>query len=252
MNQLKKKIQNLKLSGIVKTLESRNKYAIVNQLSYIDFLELLIEDEYANRRSNSYNKRLNKSKLDTSKTIETYDFTYQPELNKKQILDLASCRFIQEKKNIIFMGNPGVGKTHLANALGIEALKQGYKVYFVHANDIVSKLMSARGDGTYYAVLKDLLKVDLLIIDEIGFKKIPQNSVDEFFEVIRRRYENGSIIITTNRPFEEWANIFGDAVLASAIVDRIVHHSHIIKILGKNYRMKGLTTSENRIMRDTV
>ena len=245
MNQLKKKIQNLKLSGIVKTLESRNKYAIENQLSYIDFLELLIEDEYANRRSNSYNKRLNKSKLDTSKTIETYDFTYQPELNKKQILDLASCRFIQEKKNIIFMGNPGVGKTHLANALGIEALKQGYKVYFVHANDIVSKLMSARGDGTYYGVLKDLLKVDLLIIDEIGFKKIPQNSVDEFFEVIRRRYENGSIIITTNRPFEEWANIFGDAVLASAIVDRIVHHSHIIKILGKSYRMKELTKSKN-------
>ena len=245
MNQLKKKIQNLKLSGIVKTLESRNKYAIENQLSYIDFLELLIEDEYANRRSNSYNKRLNKSKLDTSKTIETYVFTYQPELNKKQILDLASCRFIQEKKNIIFMGNPGVGKTHLANALGIEALKQGYKVYFVHANDIVSKLMSARGDGTYYAVLKDLLKVDLLIIDEIGFKKIPQNSVDEFFEVIRRRYENGSIIITTNRPFEEWANIFGDAVLASAIVDRIVHHSHIIKILGKSYRMKELTKSKN-------
>ena len=245
MNQLKKKIQNLKLSGIVKTLESRNKYAIENQLSYIDFLELLIEDGYANRRSNFYNKRLNKSKLDTSKTIETYDFTYQPELNKKQILDLASCRFIQEKKNIIFMGNPGVGKTHLANALGIEALKQGYKVYFVHANDIVSKLMSARGDGTYYAVLKDLLKVDLLIIDEIGFKKIPQNSVDEFFEVIRRRYENGSVIITTNRPFEEWANIFGDAVLASAIVDRIVHHSHIIKILGKSYRMKELTKSKN-------
>ncbi|GAB6163114.1 hypothetical protein JCM12298_22740 [Desulfothermus naphthae] len=127
MNQLKKKIQNLKLSGIVKTLESRNKYAIENQLSYIDFLELLIEDEYANRCSNSYNKRLNKSKLDTSKTIETYDFTYQPELNKKEILDLASCRFIQEN---IFMGNPSGGKTHLANALKIEALKQGSKVIF--------------------------------------------------------------------------------------------------------------------------
>ena len=105
--------------------------------------------------------------------------------------------------------------------------------------------MSVRGDGIYYAVLKDLLKVDLLIIDEIGFKKIPQNSVDEFFEIIRRRYENGFVIITTNRPFEEWANIFGDAVLASAIVDRIVHHSHIIKILGKSYRMKNLTKSKN-------
>lgn len=245
MNQLKKKIQHLKLSGIVKSLESRNTYAIEHSLSYIDFLELLIEDEYASRRSNSYIKRLNKSKLDTFKTIDSYDFTYQPELNKKEILDLASCRFVQENKNIIFMGNPGVGKTHLANALGIEALKQGYKVYFVCASDIISKLMSARGDGTYYMVLKDLLNVDLLIIDEIGFKKIPQNSVDEFFDVIRRRYEHGSVIVTTNRPFEEWSNVFGDAVLASAIVDRIVHHSHIIKIMGKSYRMKELTTSKN-------
>jgi len=245
MEQLKKRVQHLKLSGIVKSLDVRNEYAIENQLSYIDFLKLLIDDEYANRRSNSYNKRLNKSKLDTAKTLDAYDFNYQPELNKKEILDLAGCRFIQENKNIIFMGNPGTGKTHLANALGIEALKQGYKVYFVHASDIISKLMSARGDGTYYAVLKDLLNVDLLIIDEIGFKKIPQNSVDEFFEVIRRRYEQGSVIITTNRPFEEWANVFGDAVLASAIVDRIVHHSHIVKISGKSYRMKELTTSKS-------
>jgi DNA replication protein DnaC len=241
MNQLKKKIQHLKLSGVAKSLESRNKYAIENKLSYIDFLELLVEDEYISRQSNSYVKRLNRSKLDTTKTIDTYDFTYQPELNKSEILDLASCRFIHEHKNIVFMGNPGVGKTHLANAIGIEALKQGYKAHFIHASDIISKLMSARGDGTYYFILKELLNVDVLIIDEIGFKKIPQNSVDEFFEVIRRRYEYGSVIITTNRPFEEWANIFGDAVLASAIVDRIVHHSCIIKITGKSYRMKGLT-----------
>ena len=232
---------DFKLAGIAKTLDSRNKYAIEKQLSYLEFLTLLLEDEKANRGSNSFNKRFNKSRLDNLKTIDSYDFAYQPELKKQEILDIISCRFIEEKKNIIFMGNPGVGKTHLANAIGIEALKKGYKVAFVHANDLVARLISAKGDGTYFTILKDFLSVDLLIIDEIGFKKIPQNSVDEFFEVIRRRYEYGSIIITTNRPFEEWANIFGDAVLASAIVDRLVHHSCIIKITGKSYRMKGLT-----------
>jgi len=136
------------------------------------------------------------------------------------------------------MGNPGVGKTHLANALGIEALKQGYKVLMLHTTELIDRLIQSKGDGTYVNILKELLNADLLIIDEVGFKKI--QSVDEFFEIIRRRYEIGSIIITTNRPFEEWANIFGDAVLASAILDRVINHSIVFKITGNSYRMKEL------------
>lgn len=238
MKELELKLKKLKLSGIVKVLEGRNKFAVESQLSYIDFLTLLIEDELVNRQSNSYKIRFTKSKLDSSKTLETYDFTYQAELNKKQILDVASCRYLEEKKNIIFMGNPGVGKTHLANALGIEALKQGYKVLMLHTTELLDRLLQSKGDGTYVNILKELLNADLLIIDEVGFKKI--QSVDEFFEIIRRRYETGSIIITTNRPFEEWANIFGDAVLASAILDRVIHHSIVFKITGNSYRMKEL------------
>ncbi|MDK2792153.1 MAG: hypothetical protein PWQ25_1016 [Deferribacteres bacterium] len=142
------------------------------------------------------------------------------------------------------MGNPGVGKTHLANAIGLEALKMGYKVLFVHSNDLLSKLITAKGEGTYYEYVKELMVVDLLIIDEVGFKKIVANYVDEFFEIVRRRYENGSIIITTNRPFEEWGNIFGDVVLAFAIIDRLVHHAYVCKINGKSYRIKHLTKSE--------
>jgi DNA replication protein DnaC len=128
MESLKTKLRQLKLAGMVKSIDTRNKYAIDNKVSYIDFIELLIEDEYVNRKANSFGKRLNKSKINTQKGIDDFDFNYQPKLNKQQIMDLASCRFINENKNIVFMGKPGVGKTHLANAIGLEVLKQGYKV----------------------------------------------------------------------------------------------------------------------------
>ncbi len=238
MVNIKSNLKKLKLSGVVKTLESRNTFALENKISYIDFLELLLDDENANRLSNSYKRRFTRSKLSQQKQLEDYDFSYQPELDKKQIYDLASCRFINEKKNIIFMGKPGTGKTHLANAIGLEALKQNYKVVFMHLNDLIEKLFSARGDGTYLYNVRNLLNVDLLIIDEIGFKKIPQNGLDDFFEIIRKRYETGSIIITTNRNFEDWGKVFGDQVIASAIIDRLVHHAHIIKITGESYRIK--------------
>lgn len=243
MKELKNKLAGLKLSGMVKTIENRNNYAIESKISYIEFIEMLLQDEYLNRKGNSFDKRYIKSKLSKDKLITTYDFLYQPDLDKKIIMELGSCRFIKEKKNIVFMGNPGVGKTHLANAIGIEALKQGHKVLMMHSSEMVEKLYLARGDGTYNSILKNLVELDLLIIDEVGFKKIGTNCVDEFFEIIRRRYENGSIIITTNRNFEEWGNIFGDAVLASAIIDRIIHHSYVIRITGNSFRIKNLTNN---------
>ena len=146
--------------------------------------------------------------------------------------------FINENKNIVLMGKPGVGKTHLANALGLEALKQGYNVLFLHINDLIDKLNAAKADGSYRQLMNILCATDLLILDELGFKKIPAEFIDGVFEVIRKRYEAGSIIITSNRNFEDWSNIFGDAVMASAIVDRLVHHAFIIKIDGDSFRTK--------------
>jgi DNA replication protein DnaC len=238
MNELKSKLRNLKLAGVIKSLENRNNYALENKLSYIEFLELIVEDEYANRMANSYHKRFSKAKLNLQKTYDNYDFAYQPELDKKLIADLISCRFINEKKNIILMGKPGTGKTHLANALGLEAVKQGKKVIFSHVNDMIEKLYTSKADGTYLSVQRTYLSAELLILDELGFKKIPSSGLDEFFEIIRQRYETGSMIITTNRNFEDWGQIFGDMVLASAIIDRVVHHSYIIKINGDSYRIK--------------
>lgn len=238
MNELKSRLNSLKLAGMSGALETRNEYALANKLSYTEFLELLIEDETANRTSNSYRRRLSSSRLNVGKTISAYEFVHQPELDKKKIMDIASCRFIHDRKNVIFMGNPGVGKTHLANALGLEALKQGFKVQMVSASSLIDRLHASRMDGTHKNLLKTFCETDLLIIDELGFKKINQSCIDEFFEVISQRYENGATIITTNRNFEEWGHIFGDAVLASAIIDRLVHHAYIVKINGQSYRIK--------------
>lgn len=238
MEKLKTKLRQLKLAGMVKSFEARNKFAIDNKVSYIEFIELLLEDESLNRQANSFGKRLSKSKINTQKSIQEFDFNYQPKLNKQQITELASCRFINQNKNIVLMGKPGVGKTHLANAIGLEALKQGYKVMFLHINDLIEKLNATRADGSIRNLMNIIVGADLLILDELGFKKIPAEFIDGVFEVIRKRYETGSIIITSNRNFEDWGSIFGDMVMASAIIDRIVHHAEIIRIDGDSYRTK--------------
>jgi DNA replication protein DnaC len=243
METIKKQLKQLRLSSAVASLEERNRYALENKISYVDFLGLLLDDEVASRQNNAYKRRLAQSKLNQQKRLDNYDFTYQPELDKKKLMDLSACRFINENQNIVFMGNPGVGKTHLANGIGLEALKKGHTVMFMHANALIEQLHRSKADGKYHSMLSKISKVDLLIIDEVGFKKFPQSGIDDFFEIIRLRYEAGSIILTTNRSFEDWGVLFGDMVMASAIIDRIVHHAQIIKITGESYRIKGLQGS---------
>lgn len=241
MEALKTQLRVLKLSSMVDGLEMRNKHALENQISYLEFLELLVEDEFVRRQSNGYQTRLRESKLHSQKVLDAYDFSFQPELDKRMIYELASCRFMDQKNNIVLMGKPGVGKTHLAHAIGLEAIKRGKKVFFVHANEMMEKLYSSRADGSYRFMIQKYLKPDLLILDELGFKKMPQYGMDDFFEIIRHRYETGSLIITTNRNFEDWGVLFGDKVMASAIIDRIVHHAVIVKVTGTSYRVKNLT-----------
>lgn len=238
MEALKQKLRKLRLSGLVQSLEQHHHYAMEHKVSYIEFLELLIEDEIVIRESNSYQRRLKQSRLSQQKTLQNYDFNYQPNLDKRLVMELASCRFIQQKQNIILMGNPGVGKTHLAQAIGLEALKLGYVVRFSHIHELLEEFAKARLLGNLHNYLHKLMRADLLILDELGFRKINGQALDDFFELIRKSYENGALILTTNRNFEDWPLIFGDAVLASAIVDRIVHNANVIKINGQSYRIK--------------
>lgn len=233
-----KDLRNLKLSGIAKTLEVRNEQAIKEKLSYMEFLELLIEDELANRKDNSYKKRFQKAHFPFTKTLEEYDFNFQPTLNRQEIYNLATCEFIRKKENVVFIGPPGTGKTHLSISIGIKALQQGYKVIFTTVSDMMSALFESKADNSYAQKLKYYLSSDLLILDELGFRKLNEHIVDQFYEIISQRYEKGSLIITSNKTFDEWGNIFWDSILASAILDRIVHHSHLVLIKGESFRMR--------------
>lgn len=238
METLKQNLRDFKLAGMLMALEERIVYANDKQLSYQQFLSLLCEDEANNRKDNGYKKRYMKAKLPAHKTVEDFDFAFQPSLNKKLNNDALTCQFIKEKRNLIFIGNPGTGKTHLSTAIGLRALSKDFKVLFVTVAELLYQLHIAKADNSYYKKLSEYLAPDLLVLDELGFQKFPQYSVDDFFEVVSKRYEKGSLIITTNQPFEQWGNIFGDTILAEAILDRGVHHSMIFTIKGPSYRSK--------------
>lgn len=240
MNMLKSRLRDFKLSGIYNSLEERLSYANEKSLSHMELLELLFEDEVNNRINNSYKKRYTKAKLPSHKTLEDFDFSFQPSIDKKIINDCATCNFIREKKNVVFIGSPGTGKTHLSVAISIRALMKGFKVYFTSVAEMLQNLNASRADNSYYQKVAFYLAPELLILDELGFKKLPGYSADDFFEIISKRYEKGSIMITTNKAFEQWTDIFADNILASAIIDRIAHYSTVIKIKGPSYRAKNL------------
>lgn len=240
MNLLRSRLREYKLSGIYNSVEERINYAKGKNLSYAEFLEILFEDEANNRRDNNYKKRYSKAKFPYYKTIEEFDFSFQPSIDKRLINDCVTCQFISEKNNLVFIGNPGTGKTHLSIGIGIKALTKGYKVLFTSVNEMLQNLHLSKADNSFYQKLKHYLDPDLLIMDELGFKKMPGYSADDFFEVISKRYEKGSVIITSNKSFEQWADIFADGVLSSAIIDRVAHHSVVIKINGQSYRTKNL------------
>lgn len=235
---LAEKIKKLHLAGILQTADMRAEQAVKEQMSYMEFLELLINDENQNRTRNRRNELLRRSRIPQHKTIEEFNFSWQPCLNRQAIYSLGTCEFIRKKENIAFIGLPGTGKTHLSIALGIKAIEQGYTVLFTTLSEMMEDLYISRADNSFRQKLKKYTAPALLIIDEFGLKKLGQTNVDDLYEVISRRYETASTIITSNKQFDEWGSILFDPVLATAILDRFVHHCSFIIIEGESYRMR--------------
>lgn len=238
MQVLLKTLREFKLAGMASCLEERLSYAMTNKLSYQELLELLCEDEKSNRKDNNYKRRKTAAKLPAAKKLEDFDFGFQPSIDQRMINDLATCKFINTKENIVLVGASGTGKTHLAISFCIKALSREHSVYFTTVSDMLYNLHISKADNSYHKKLKQLMSYDLLVLDELGFKQIPKYSSDDFFSVISKRYENKSTIITSNKELSEWDDIFGEEVLTRAIVDRVMHHATIFNIKGKSYRRR--------------
>jgi DNA replication protein DnaC len=238
IHQLTPKLKLLRLSGILESLELRNRAAVDSQLSYVEFLAQLCEDEIERRAQHKLRMRLRRAAFDPQKTLETFDFTVAAKLNQKELIDLATCRFVEQHQNVFFVGPAGVGKSHLAQALGHEACRRGYDVAFFTASRALAMLHAGRADGTYERRLQALLRPHLLILDDFGLKPLRPPAPEDLYEIIAGRYERGSIIITSNRAFSEWPELFAEPLLASAALDRLAHDAHQIVITGESYRTR--------------
>lgn len=229
-------LKKLRLSGVLESLELRTRQAVEDNFAHTDFLLRVLSDEVERRDAKQLDLRLRKASFEHQKTIEDFDFLFNPNVPKAKLLELATCSFVARRENALIVGNTGVGKSHIAQALGHRACLLGHNVLFTSAQQMLTQLRAARADQTYDRRLLRFTTPDLLIIDDLGLRPMRDDEPMDLYEVIRQRYEQGALIITSNRALEEWPPLFGDALLAGAAMDRLLHHAHQIAIEGESYR----------------
>src|SRR5881296_3145035 len=237
--ELNRSLRQLRLGGIAAVLETRLQQAQTEPMAPIDFLSCLVSDELTHRGDRLLERRRKQAQFrDPQVTLDNFDFGFNKKMNRSLVFDLATGTFITRREDALFLGPPGTGKSHLAQAIGQAVIQQGYKVLYRETHTLLDELADASLDGTRKEHMEFLVTVPLLIIDDLGMRKLPLTAAEELLEIIMRRYERASTMLTSNRPVEDWGKLMGDAAAVSAMLDRLLHHGHVLKCGPRSWRTK--------------
>lgn len=237
--ELNRALRQLRLGGIAAVLETRLHQAQAEPMAPIDFLSCLVSDELTRRGDRMLERRRKHAKFrDPQKTLDNFDFNFNKKMNRSLVFDLATARFVERREDAIFLGPPGTGKSHLGQAVGQAVITQGYRVIYREAHILLEEITDAMLDGTRREYMELLATVPLLIIDDLGMRKLPSSAAEELLEIVMRRYERASTVVTSNRPVEDWGKMLGDSAAVTAMLDRLLHHGHVLKCGPRSWRTK--------------
>jgi DNA replication protein DnaC len=232
-------LRKLRLSGMADVLETRLRQAQTDKQAPLDLVSALVSDELLRRQDRLFERRHKLARFrDPDRALDSFDFDFNKKMNRALIYDLATARFVSQREDALFLGPPGTGKSHLAQAIGRAAIQQGYRVVYREAHTLIEEIADATLGGTRKEYLADLASVPLLIIDDLGMRKLPHTAAEDLLELVMRRYERASTILTSNRPVDDWGKLLGDTAAVTALLDRILHHAHVLKCGPRSWRTK--------------